>query len=247
MELDEFIKLSLEEDTGSGDHTSLACIPVSASGKARLIIKDKGILAGMDLAKKVFHHIDPGMNFTPFLSDGDEVETGMVAFTIEGSEHHILRGERLVLNCMQRMSGIATTTRSYVNKLHGLKTRVLDTRKTTPLMRDLEKWAVRIGGGTNHRMGLYDMILIKDNHIDYAGGIINAIRNTNAYLVKNNLNIAVEIETRSLTEVRMVLSEGNVNRIMLDNFTPGLLRASHRIDFRKIRNRSIRRNNNSIQ
>jgi nicotinate-nucleotide pyrophosphorylase (carboxylating) len=224
MKLDEFIKLSLEEDTGSGDHTSLSCIPVSASGKARLIIKDKGILAGMDLAKKVFHHIDPGMNFTPFLSDGDEVETGMVAFTIEGSEHHILRGERLVLNCMQRMSGIATTTRSYVNKLHGLKTRVLDTRKTTPLMRDLEKWAVRIGGGTNHRMGLYDMILIKDNHIDYAGGIINAIRNTNAYLVKNNLNIAVEIETRSLTEVRMVLSEGNVNRIMLDNFTPGLLR-----------------------
>ncbi len=224
MELDEFIKLSLEEDTGSGDHTSLSCIPVSASGKARLIIKDKGILAGMDLAKKVFHHIDPGMNFTPFLSDGDEVETGMVAFTIEGSEHHILRGERLVLNCMQRMSGIATTTRRYVNKLHGLKTRVLDTRKTTPLMRDLEKWAVRIGGGTNHRMGLYDMILIKDNHIDYAGGIINAIRNTNAYLVKNNLNIAVEIETRSLTEVRMVLSEGNVNRIMLDNFTPGLLR-----------------------
>jgi nicotinate-nucleotide pyrophosphorylase (carboxylating) len=224
MELDEFIKLSLEEDTGSGDHTSLSCIPVSASGKARLIIKDKGILAGMDLAKKVFHHIDPGMNFTPFLSDGDEVETGMVAFTIEGSEHHILRGERLVLNCMQRMSGIATTTRRYVNKLHGLKTRVLDTRKTTPLMRDLEKWAVRIGGGTNHRMGLYDMILIKDNHIDYAGGIINAIRNTNAYLVKNKLNIAVEIETRSLSEVRLVLSEGNVNRIMLDNFTPGLLR-----------------------
>lgn len=224
MESEEFIRLALEEDTGSGDHTSLACIPENTVGKARLIIKEHGVLAGMELAEKVFNFLDPKMKFTPILSDGDHVEPGMVAFTVEGKEHHILRGERLVLNCMQRMSGIATTTRKYVEKLNGLNTRVLDTRKTTPLMRDLEKWAVRIGGGMNHRMGLYDMILIKDNHIDYAGGIVNAIRNTRAYLSSNKLDIPVEIETRNLEEVKLALSEGHINRIMLDNFTPALLR-----------------------
>jgi nicotinate-nucleotide pyrophosphorylase (carboxylating) len=224
MNLNEFIRLSLEEDTGSGDHTSLACIPSTAKGKATLIVKDHGVLAGIDLAKQVFHHLDPSMIFHQTLNDGDQIEPGMIAFTIVGSEHHILRGERLVLNCMQRMSGIATTTRKYVERLKGLHTQVLDTRKTTPLMRDLEKWAVRIGGGTNHRMGLYDMILIKDNHIDYAGGIVNAIRNTKEYLNKNKLVIPVEIETRNLAEVKLVLEEGNVNRIMLDNFSPALLK-----------------------
>lgn len=224
MNLQQFIRLSLEEDTGEGDHTSLACIPPGSHGKAQLLVKDTGIIAGMELAKAVFSELDPALSFTARLTDGSKVLPGMIAFEIEGNEHSILRGERLVLNCMQRMSGIATTTARYVDQLKGLPTRLMDTRKTTPLMRELEKWAVRIGGGMNHRMGLYDMILIKDNHSDYAGGITRAIRNTHDYLQKNKLRIPVEIETRNLEEVKEVLEVGLIDRIMLDNFTPENLR-----------------------
>lgn len=224
MNLQQFIRLSLEEDTGEGDHTSLACIPPGSHGKAQLLVKDTGIIAGMELAKAVFSELDPALSFTARLTDGSKVQPGMIAFEIEGNEHSILRGERLVLNCMQRMSGIATTTARYVDQLKGLPTRLMDTRKTTPLMRELEKWAVRIGGGMNHRMGLYDMILIKDNHSDYAGGITRAIHNTHAYLQKNKLRIPVEIETRNLEEVKEVLEVGLIDRIMLDNFTPENLR-----------------------
>lgn len=224
MNLQQFIRLSLEEDTGEGDHTSLACIPPGSHGKAQLLVKDTGIIAGMELAKAVFSELDPALSFTARLTDGSKVLPGMIAFEIEGNEHSILRGERLVLNCMQRMSGIATTTARYVDQLKGLPTRLMDTRKTTPLMRELEKWAVRIGGGMNHRMGLYDMILIKDNHSDYAGGITRAIRNTHDYLQKNKLRIPVEIETRNMEELKEVLEVGLIDRIMLDNFTPENLR-----------------------
>lgn len=224
MNLQQFIRLSLEEDTGEGDHTSLACIPQGSHGKAQLLVKDTGILAGIELAKAVFSELDPTLSFTTLLTDGSPVTPGMIAFKIEGNEHSILRGERLVLNCMQRMSGIASTTAKYVDQLHGLSTRLMDTRKTTPLMRELEKWAVRIGGGMNHRMGLYDMILIKDNHSDYAGGITRAILNTHAYLERNKLQIPVEIETRNLEEVKEVLEIGLIDRIMLDNFNTDNLR-----------------------
>jgi nicotinate-nucleotide pyrophosphorylase (carboxylating) len=224
MNLDEFIRLSLEEDTGAGDHTSLSCIPEGATGRARLFIKDSGILAGMELAERIFRLADPSLRFTAMLADGDTVAPGMTAFEVSGSERLIVTTERLVLNCMQRMSGIATVTRAYVKRLDGLKTRVLDTRKTTPLMRDLEKWAVRIGGGVNHRMGLYDMILIKDNHVDYAGGITGALRNVKSYLSRTGVQVPVEIETRNLGEVREALAEGGFNRIMFDNFTLKLLR-----------------------
>lgn len=226
MNLQQYIRLSLEEDTGEGDHTSLACIPQGSHGTAQLLVKDSGILAGIELAKAVFRELDPTLIFTTLLNDGSRVTPGMVAFEIRGNEHHILRGERLVLNCMQRMSGIATTTARYVEQLKGLSTRVMDTRKTTPLMRELEKWAVRIGGGMNHRMGLYDMILIKDNHSDYAGGITRAILNTDAYLKKNNLRIPVEIETRNLEEVKEVMEVGLIDRIMLDNFNTDNLRSA---------------------
>lgn len=224
MNLDEFIRFSLSEDIGTGDHTSLACIPSGTKGKAHLLVKDTGILAGMELAQKIFSIIDPSLKFIPELKDGDAVSPGTIAFEIHGEEQSIVTGERLVLNCMQRMSGIATTTRAYVEKLAGLHTQVLDTRKTTPLLREIEKWAVRIGGGKNHRMGLYDMILIKDNHVDYAGGIHNAIQNVKSYLEKTGLKLPVEIETRNMAEVEQVLANGNVQRIMLDNFTPDKLK-----------------------
>lgn len=224
MNLKEFIRLALEEDTGEGDHTSLACIPQGAKGKARLLVKDSGVIAGVELAKSVFRELDPSLSFSTMITDGSMVTPGMVVFEIEGNEHHILRGERLVLNCMQRMSGIATTTAKYIDQLKGLPTKVMDTRKTTPLMRELEKWAVRIGGGMNHRMGLYDMILIKDNHSDYAGGITRAILNTRNYLESTKLQIPVEVETRNLKEVAEVLEVGLIDRIMLDNFTLDNLR-----------------------
>jgi len=219
MDLNHFINFSLIEDVGEGDHTSNACIPETAYGIAQLIIKDKGIIAGIDLAKIIFQTVDKEINFNAILNDGVIIHSGDIAFTVEGRDRSILKAERLVLNCMQRMSGIASATRKYVDKLQGLKTKVLDTRKTTPLMRDLEKWAVRIGGGFNHRLGLYDMILIKDNHVDYAGGIHNALNNTRNYLEKNNLKIPVEIETRNLDEVKAVISNGGCNRIMFDNFS----------------------------
>jgi len=217
--LREFILRSLAEDLGDGDHSSLACIPHEAKGKARLLIKEKGILAGVRVAAELFHIIDNELIFDPVLGDGASVDPGNIAFYLSGSQQSILKSERLVLNIMQRMSGIATITHEYTSLLKGLKTRILDTRKTTPGIRFLEKEAVRIGGGLNHRMGLYDMIMLKDNHIDYAGGIENAIRGTREYLKKNSLNLKVEIEARSLEDVRKILSFGGVDRILLDNFT----------------------------
>jgi len=217
--LREFILKSLEEDLGDGDHTSLACIPSDARGKAKLLIKEKGILAGIRVAAELFSTIDKDLELDLLLEDGTPVIPGEVAFYLSGKQQSILKSERLVLNIMQRMSGIATSTNEYVNQLNGLRTRILDTRKTTPGFRFLEKEAVRIGGGINHRMGLFDMILIKDNHIDYAGGIENAINKTREYCRKNNLKIKVEIEARSLQDVRTIISTGGVDRIMLDNFS----------------------------
>jgi nicotinate-nucleotide pyrophosphorylase (carboxylating) len=216
--LRDFILRSLAEDLGTGDHSSLACIPENALGKARLLIKESGILAGLRVAKEVFFTIDKDLNLDILLEDGSPIIPGDIAFFISGRQRSILKAERLVLNIMQRMSGIATSTAIYVRRLKGLKTKILDTRKTTPGLRFLEKEAVRIGGGSNHRMGLFDMIMLKDNHIDYAGGIENAIRNTQEYLKKNKIELDIEIEARSIDDVRTILSVGGVNRIMLDNF-----------------------------
>lgn len=224
MDIESFISFSLQEDIGSGDHTSLATIPANAKGKARLLVKDEGIIAGVELAVKIFHKVDPSLVVTIMIKDGSKVKFGDIVLTVEGSDRSILTAERLVLNCMQRMSGIATTTSRFAEKLSGLKAKVLDTRKTTPLMRELEKQAVLLGGGGNHRMGLYDMILVKDNHVDYAGGIRAAIRNVKQYLKEKELHLPVEIETRNLTEVREAMEEGGINRIMLDNYTPEELR-----------------------
>lgn len=224
MDIESFISLSLQEDIGSGDHTSLATIPAEAKGKARLLVKDEGIIAGVEIAIKIFHKVDPSLLVTVLIQDGSKVKFGDIVLTVEGSDRSILTAERLVLNCMQRMSGIATTTSKYAEKLSGLKAKVLDTRKTTPLMRELEKLAVRIGGGGNHRMGLYDMILVKDNHVDYAGGMKAAIRNVKKYLNEKGLQLPVEIETRNLDEVREAMEEGGIDRIMLDNYTPEELR-----------------------
>jgi len=217
--LREFILKSLAEDLGDGDHSSLACIPDEADGKAKLLIKEKGILAGIRVATELFSIVDKDLKTDVVLKDGTIVFPGDIAFILSGRQQSILKSERLVLNIMQRMSGIATSTHEYATKLKGLKTKILDTRKTTPGFRFLEKEAVRIGGGLNHRMGLFDMIILKDNHIDYAGGIDNAIRKTREYLKKNNLNLKVEIEARSLEDVRTILSAGGVDRIMLDNFS----------------------------
>ena len=217
--LREFILRSLAEDLGDGDHSSLACIPSETKGKAKLLIKEKGILAGIRVAVELFSIIDNELKPEMILEDGTNVVPGDIAFYVSGRQQSILKSERLVLNIMQRMSGIATNTHEYATRLKGLKTKILDTRKTTPGFRFLEKEAVRIGGGLNHRMGLYDMILLKDNHIDYAGGISNAIHKTRAYLKRNNLNLKVEIEARSLEDVRTILAVGGVDRIMLDNFS----------------------------
>jgi nicotinate-nucleotide pyrophosphorylase (carboxylating) len=217
--LREFILKSLAEDLGDGDHSSLACIPETATGKAKLLIKEKGVLAGIRVARELFSTIDKDLNFDAILEDGRAVVAGDIAFYISGRQQSILKSERLVLNIMQRMSGIATSTHEYVCQLEGLKTRILDTRKTTPGLRFLEKEAVRIGGGLNHRMGLFDMIMLKDNHIDYAGGIEKAIIKTREYLKNNNMDLKVEIEARSLEDVKTILSVGGVDRIMLDNFT----------------------------
>jgi nicotinate-nucleotide pyrophosphorylase (carboxylating) len=216
--LKDFVLRSIAEDLGDGDHTSLACIPSNTTGKAVLIIKEKGILAGIRVASEVFKTIDSDLKIEIKIADGTKVSPGDIAFFVSGSKHSILKGERLVLNIMQRMSGIATATNEYIKQLEGLKTRILDTRKTTPGFRFLEKEAVRIGGGNNHRMGLYDMIMIKDNHIDFAGGIKNAILKTEEYLRLKNLNLRIEIEARNLDDVREIIKIGRVNRIMLDNF-----------------------------
>jgi nicotinate-nucleotide pyrophosphorylase (carboxylating) len=213
------ISSALSEDIGEGDHTSLACIPEGSMGKAQLTVNEHGILAGMHMAEKVFSRIDPDIRFESLIGDGNAISPGDIAFKVSGRVHAILKCERLVLNIMQRMSGIATQTNSYVKKLEGLKTKILDTRKTTPGMRLLEKMAVRIGGGENHRQGLFDMILIKDNHIDFAGGIENAITRTNNYLKKTGKDIKVEIEARNIDEVKEILRIGMIDIIMLDNFT----------------------------
>ena len=223
-QLQRFITAALAEDVGDGDHTSLSTIPPKAVGEARLIIKEPGILAGLAEALAVFSEVEATLSVTTFKSDGDAVDVGDVVLTVRGSIHGILRAERLVLNIMQRMSGIATATHRIVKAIAGTATKVLDTRKTTPLLRFLEKKAVTIGGGVNHRFGLYDMMLIKDNHVDYAGGITNAIMRANAYRKKMDRPISIEVEVRDMEEVEQVLSVGGVERIMLDNFTPEALR-----------------------
>lgn len=219
MLIDQLIDLAIREDVGDGDHTSLACIPLNANGKAQLLVKEEGIIAGVELSKLIFHKIDTSLIFTPILQDGDKIKSGDVAFYVEGSSQSILKAERLALNFMQRMSGIATKTNSYTQLLQGLPTKILDTRKTTPGNRLIEKWAVQIGGGVNHRMGLYDMIMIKDNHIDYAGGIENAINKVVHYLENNNKKLKIEIEARDLKELDEILKVGKIHRIMLDNFS----------------------------
>jgi nicotinate-nucleotide pyrophosphorylase (carboxylating) len=216
--IDIFIDQAIKEDVGDGDHTSRAIIVPSAIGKARLIVKDEGVIAGVEMAQRIFKKFDPEVSFHQIISDGSRVIYGDVAFSVEAKVLTILQCERLVLNIMQRMSGVATQTSIYVEKLHGLKTKVLDTRKTTPGMRLLDKWAVKLGGGVNHRIGLYDMILIKDNHIDYAGGISNAINSVKKYLKQNNKDLKIEVEARSLEDIEEILSLGGIHRIMLDNF-----------------------------
>ena len=216
--IDQFILSALNEDVGDGDHTSLATIPADTKGKAKLLVKDEGILAGVELALEIFYIVDANLKVSVFLNDGAKIKPKDIAFEVEGDARNILKAERLVLNCMQRMSGIATKTREIVDLLEGTNTKVLDTRKTTPGMRYLEKWAVRIGGGVNHRFGLYDMILIKDNHVDYSGGIRQAIENTQQYLIDQNKKLAIEIEVRNFDELQQVLQTGGVNRILLDNF-----------------------------
>lgn len=214
----QFIASALVEDVGDGDHTSLATIPGNTKGKAKLLVKDYGILAGVELAIEIFHQVDAGLRVDLFMHDGDKIKPGDIAFEVEGDAKSILTAERLVLNCMQRMSGIATKTRGMVEQLNGTKAKVLDTRKTTPGLRYLEKWAVKIGGGVNNRFGLYDMILIKDNHVDYSGGIKPAIENTKRYLKENNKHLNIEIEVRNLDELDQVLRTGGINSILLDNF-----------------------------
>lgn len=218
--MNELIKLWFAEDIGDGDHTTLSCIPETAMGTSRLIIKENGVLAGVEVAKEIFNAFDPTLQVTVFLHDGDEVKVGDVAFSVTGKIRSLLQTERLMLNIMQRMSGVATVTRKYVKALEGTKTRVLDTRKTTPGLRLLEKEAVKIGGGCNHRIGLFDMILLKDNHVDFAGGIAQAITCAKDYCKANGKNLKIEIEVRNFDELDQVLAVGGVDRIMLDNFTP---------------------------
>lgn len=217
--IDFFIENALKEDIGDGDHTSLACIPADIRGKLQLTVKERGILAGVGIAQRVFSKLDNTARTTVFLNDGTPIIPGDVAFIVEGQILALLQAERLVLNIMQRMSGIATVTRRYTDTLKGLNTRILDTRKTTPGMRMLEKEAVRIGGGMNHRFGLFDMILIKDNHIDFAGGIAQAIQKVKAYLGKTGKKLKIEVEARSIDDVRIIMREGGVDRILLDNFS----------------------------
>jgi nicotinate-nucleotide pyrophosphorylase (carboxylating) len=218
---DAFLETTIKEDLGDGDHSSLACIPPEALGNARLQIKDEGIIAGLEITGLIYEKIDPEIKVEFLLRDGDRIKHGDTGFIVSGNIQSILKSERIVLNIMQRMSGIATRTATYVKKLEGLKTKILDTRKTTPGMRILDKEAVRIGGGENHRMGLYDMIMLKDNHIDYAGGIHRSIMKANEYLKKTGKALHIEIEARSLDDVKEIMQTGNVHRIMLDNFTVG--------------------------
>jgi nicotinate-nucleotide pyrophosphorylase (carboxylating) len=223
--IEEIIENALREDIGPGDYSTLSCVPENAQGRAKLIVKDEGILAGVALAQKIFHHFDPNLKMEIFINDGTPVKFGDIAFTVEGSSRSILTTERLVLNFMQRMSGIATKTSSIVKIIEGTNCTLLDTRKTTPGIRYVEKWAVKIGGGENHRFALYDMIMLKDNHVDYAGGIKQAIERANKYIRENNLDLKIEIEVRNEEELKQVLETGHVDRIMLDNFTPERIKA----------------------
>ena len=217
--IDDLIALAFAEDIGDGDHTTLCCIPADEMGRSKLLVKEEGILAGVDVARRVFAAFDPSLEMEVFIEDGAHVKPGDVAFVVSGKVQSLLQTERIMLNIMQRMSGIATMTAKYVKRLEGTKTHILDTRKTTPGLRMLEKQAVKIGGGMNHRIGLFDMILLKDNHIDFAGGIDNAIDRCHAYLKEKGLDLKIEIEVRSFDELDQVLKHGGVNRIMLDNFS----------------------------
>jgi nicotinate-nucleotide pyrophosphorylase (carboxylating) len=228
--LDEFIKSALTEDIQDGDHSSIACVPIAAKSKAVLLIKETGVLAGMKVAHRICELYDPQLKMTPLLQDGDRVTVGQIAFVLEGSARSILAVERLLLNCMQHMSGVATKTAHYVSLIAGTNCTLLDTRKTTPGMRLLDKYAVKIGGGSNHRFGLYDMIMLKDNHIDYAGGLSAALERTHTYLQDQKLKLKVEVEVRSMDELKALLSlNQQFDRIMLDNFTPDELRLALRI------------------
>jgi len=218
--LNSIIENAIREDVGDGDHSSQSCIPETAIGKAQLLVKENGIIAGVEIAQKVFKKFDPNIKIESFIEDGTEVKVGDVVFIVEGKVLDLLKAERLVLNIMQRMSGIATNTNVYVKKLEGLHTKVLDTRKTTPGLREIEKLAVKIGGGVNHRIGLYDMIMLKDNHIDFAGGIEKAIYSVHKYLKEKNKDLKIEVEVRDFNELDEVLKVGGIHRIMLDNFTP---------------------------
>lgn len=225
-ELRLIIENGIREDVGDGDHSSLACIPAAAQGKAKLLVKDEGIIAGVEFAKMIFQYVDKDLKVETFIQDGTPVKYGDVVFHVSGSSQSILKSERLVLNAMQRMSAIATKTQSFARLLEGTKTKVLDTRKTTPGIRAIEKWAVKIGGGENHRFALYDMVMLKDNHIDFAGGITKAIQKTNDYLKQNNLDLKIIVEARNLDEVREILQSDNVYRILLDNFDYDMTRTA---------------------
>ncbi len=217
-ELEFIIKNGIREDIGEGDHSSLACIPEDAKGQAKLLVKENGIIAGVAFAKMIFKEVDPDLKVETFLIDGDEVKVGDIVFYVTGSSQSILKSERLVLNAMQRMSAIATKTRKFVKLLEGTPTKILDTRKTTPGVRAIEKWAVKIGGGENHRFALYDMIMLKDNHIDFAGGIDQAIKKTKDYLKEKNLDLKIIVEARDLDEIQQILDHQGIHRILIDNF-----------------------------
>jgi nicotinate-nucleotide pyrophosphorylase (carboxylating) len=229
MDLDQFIKLALEEDIRDGDHSTLCCIPANINDEAVLKIKEDGVIAGLAVAEKIFKYVQPDCEITFSKKDGDQVKNGEEAFRIKAKTRTLLSTERLVLNIMQRMSGIASLTYQYSNKISDTNTKLLDTRKTTPLFRWFQKEAVKIGGGHNHRMGLYDMIMLKDNHIDFCGGIEKAIDKANEYLKEKKLDIKIEVETRNLEDVKKVMAHGGVHRIMLDNFTPDQIREALKI------------------
>lgn len=217
-ELDIIISNAIREDVGDGDHSSLACIPIDAKGKAKLLVKEAGIIAGVEMAKKIFSYVDADLKVETFINDGESVKYGDVVFFVEGSSQSILKAERLVLNVMQRMSAIATKTKEFAKLLEGTKTKILDTRKTTPGIRAIEKWAVKIGGGENHRFALYDMIMLKDNHIDFAGGVSKAIEKTKNYLKVNKLDLKIIVEARNLEEIKEILAHKGIYRILIDNF-----------------------------
>jgi nicotinate-nucleotide pyrophosphorylase (carboxylating) len=217
-ELDLIIKNAIREDVGDGDHSSLACVPKQAVGKAKLLVKDEGVIAGVEFAKMIFNYVDTDLVIETFINDGEKVKYGDIVFNVSGSSQSILKAERLVLNAMQRMSAIATKTREFVDLLKGTKTKVLDTRKTTPGIRAIEKWAVKIGGGVNHRFALYDMIMLKDNHIDFAEGITNAIEKTKQYLNENQKDLKIIVEARDLDEIKEILKSDGIHRILIDNF-----------------------------